>query len=304
MAHSELFARYIWLADLIYRHDGITRKEINRRWSQCADNYDHEEELTERSFHRHKQAIQDLFGITIACRRGVENTYHILNREAIHDDEIKMWLLNSFAVKSSLTQGRQLRHRILLEPVPSGTQFLTPIIEAMRDNAVIVLDYKSYNMEDTMAHTVEPYCLKIYRQRWYVVGRRVEHGMMRTFALDRIRAMRKTSEHFEMPADFDAEAYFANSIGIMVQEKEPVKRVILRARNGMENYLRSLPLHHSQCEIETGDSFAIFELYLKQSDDLVRELLSCGPDVEVLAPRALRNKMRQLCEKMNNNYSE
>jgi hypothetical protein len=81
MAASELLNRYIWLVDLIYRTGGITREEINRRWANSRYNVDNEDEIPERTFHRHKDAIKELFDINIVCDRSAGKVYCIENQE-------------------------------------------------------------------------------------------------------------------------------------------------------------------------------------------------------------------------------
>ena len=170
MVKTDLFKRYLWLVELIYRNDGITREEINRQWSRSHLNGGHECELPERTFHRHKLAIKDLFEIEIVCDRHGEKTYHILNRDEIDNDEMKTCLLNNFAFNSLLLENRDLKHRIVFESNPSGNKFLTTIMEVMRDNAVISLNYQSFHMTDAARHVMEPYCLKIYSGVVFVDG--------------------------------------------------------------------------------------------------------------------------------------
>ena len=65
-----LFNRYVWLVDTIYRAGRISFEEINERWLRSSLN-DTGEELPIKTFHNHKNAIQQMFDIDIACdRRG------------------------------------------------------------------------------------------------------------------------------------------------------------------------------------------------------------------------------------------
>ncbi|MDE7420525.1 MAG: WYL domain-containing protein [Muribaculaceae bacterium] len=302
MEKIDLYKRYIWLLSLIYRHNGITREEINRQWSRSHLNDDKENELPERTFHRHKKAIKDLFEIEIVCDRHGEKTYHIANRDSIDDDEMKIWLLNTFALNSLLSENRDLRNRIVFEANPSGQKFLTTIMEAMRDNTVISLDYQSFHMDQSIPHVIEPYCLKIYKQRWYVIGRRIDTDNIRTFALDRIKGIERTGSKFKVPDNFDAESYFADYIGITVDEDIPKETVRFIARNGKQDYIRSLPLHPSQQEISSREKEAVFEIVVKPTPDLFQEFLKFGKDVKILAPTWFEDKMREICSAMKNNY--
>lgn len=123
MMQGELFKRYIWLIELIFRNDGITRDEINRQWRLSHLNNDKEKELPERTFHRHRKAIEEMFDITIICDRHGEKSYHIANKEDLKEGGAMEWLLNAFAVNNILAECKDMKHRILLEPVPTGRQF-------------------------------------------------------------------------------------------------------------------------------------------------------------------------------------
>lgn len=304
MKQSELFRRYIWLAGLIYRTDGITRNEINRCWRQCHLNNDKEDELPERTFHRHKKAIEELFEVEIICNRHGEKTYHIANRETLKQDGAMEWLLNTFAVNNILSECKDLKHRILFESIPAGQQYLMPIIEAMRSGRVLSLSYQSFSMDAPAPYEVEPYCLKFYKQRWYLLSRRPERDVLRIFALDRIKCIEQTAKTFLLPESFDAEKYFENTIGIIVEDDCPPQTITLYAVNGQQNYIRSLPLHPTQQEYETGYNSAKFSIFAQPNYDLIQELLRYGEDVTVLTPGWFRDKFREIADRMSRNYSE
>lgn len=304
MKQSALLRRYIWLVDLIYRNDGITRDEINRCWSNSRLNDSKEDGIPERTFHRHKDAIKELFEVEIVCDRHGEKTYHIADRETLKRDGTMEWLLNTFAVNNLLSECKDLKHRILFESVPVGQHYLTPIIEAMRDGTVLDISYQSFRMDTAAPHEVEPYCLKIYKQRWYLLGRRPERDVMRIFALDRIKGLELTDKTFVLPDSFDAEKYFENTIGIIVEDNCPPQTITICAANGHQDYIRSLPLHSTQQEYETGADCAKFRIFAQPNYDLIQELLRYGGDVSVLSPKWFRDKFREITNKMCNNYSE
>lgn len=304
MMQGELFKRYIWLIELIFRNDGITRDEINRQWRLSHLNNDKEKELPERTFHRHRKAIEVMFDITIICDRNGEKSYHIANKEDLKEGGAMEWLLNAFAVNNILAECKDMKHRILLEPVPTGRQYLMPIVEAMREGKVLNISYQSFKMTAPVPHEVEPYCLKIYKQRWYLLGRRPERDVMRTFALDRIKTVEPTDKTFLLPDSFDAEKYFENTIGIIVEDKCRPQTITIKAVNGQQDYIRSLPRHPTQQEYETGPNDAKFRIFAQPNYDLIQELLRYGEDVTVLSPKWFREQFREITKKMNNNYNE
>ena len=164
---SVLFNRYIWLIDLIYSAGYITREEIDRRWSRASLNFDHESMIPERTFHRYKDAIQEMFQIDI--RYNKSRGYYIENTEDIQRDELRQWLIGTFAVENLIGESSELRRRILLEDIPSGQRHLTPIIEAMRDGVKIRIMYQSFHSAEPSTFILAPYCVRVFRQRWYVL---------------------------------------------------------------------------------------------------------------------------------------
>lgn len=296
MAASELFNRYIWLVDLIYRTDGITRDEINRYWSRSRYNSDNEDEIPERTFHRHKDAIKELFDIDIYCDRSDGKKYKIANRDDMEHGGVRAWLLNTFAVNNLINESHHLKRRILFEEIPSGQRFLTPIIEAMRDGFTIDIVHQKFE-EKPYQVEIEPYCVKVFRQRWYVLGRRTKDNNMRIYSLDRIMDVRLTETKFNLPKDFSADEFFSESIGVIL-DSHNAEVVEIKVMYGQQNYFRSLPLHHSQTEKERHDDFSIFSFYLRPTYDFIQELLKYGVSVEVLSPQWLRNTFQTTARNM------
>ncbi len=314
---AKLFRRYVWLVDLISRAGRITFEEINRKWRYSPLNED-EEDLPLKTFHNHKEAIQEMFGITIACARSGGYTYYIENAEDLNAEGAKRWLLNSFAVSNLITESKSLNNRILFEEIPSGQQFLTPLIEAMRDSVTVQLTHKSFDRETSHTFEVEPYCVKVFRQRWYLAAYNKEYDGMRVYALDRILDVNITATHFDMPKDFDPEGYFANSFGIIVKEGEEAEKIVLKVCGKEINYLRTLPLHHSQVELKRHElegilpndadnglnrvpenpqeDYVYFEYHLYPTIDFQQELLAqcVKNEIEVLEPEWLREEIRSI----------
>lgn len=303
MAASELFSRYIWLVDLIYSSGGITRNEINRRWAHSSLNNDKEDAIPERTFHRHKEAIKDLFGIDIICDRGGNRIYRIANSEEIKRGSARAWLLNTFSVSTLVKESEQIRHRILFEEIPSGQRFLTPIIEAMRSNQTIHITYCSFRDTDRHTALLEPYCVKVFKQHWYVLARRVTDGQIRIYALDRILDLQPTEHFFNLPENFDANPYFHDVIGVIIGDGSRPEHIEIAVYDGQQHYLRSLPLHHTQQETAYPDH-SVFTYYLRPTFDFKQELLRYGASIEVLRPQWLRTEIAAIARAMTSRYQK
>lgn len=297
---SVLFNRYIWLIDLIYSAGYITREEIDRRWSRASLNFDHESMIPERTFHRYKDAIQEMFQIDI--RYNKSRGYYIENTEDIQRDELRQWLIGTFAVENLIGESSELRRRILLEDIPSGQRHLTPIIEAMRDGVKIRIMYQSFHSAEPSTFILAPYCVRVFRQRWYVLGTSEKGKELRLYGLDRILNTERTATPFAPPKDFDAEAFFANGYGVTVDERKPeIVRISVDAYQA--NYLRSLPIHTSQEETERNNDYSVFQFFIVPTYEFIKELLSYGGTLEVLSPKWLRKEIRQEARTMNEIYN-
>ena len=287
---KDLFNRYIWLVDTIYRADGITFEEINEKWlrNSMSEGLD----LPLKTFHNHRKAIEDMFDINIVCDKRGGYKYYIENADDMEKGGVRTWLLNTFAVNNLINESHHLKRRIVFEQIPSGQNFLTPVIEAMRDGMSIEIKYKSFWRQDEYTTEVEPYFVKVFKQRWYLIARNKIKDAIRIYALDRIHALSQTDNAFVMPKDFSPEEYFYNSFGIISQDNCPPEIVELKVYGTQKEYFRTLPLHHSQEEVENADGYSIFRYYLSPTYDFIQEILSHGCEVEVLSPQRLRDEVR------------
>jgi predicted DNA-binding transcriptional regulator YafY len=140
---------------------------------------------------------------------------------------------------------------------------------------------------------MQPYALKVFNRRWYLLGYLKEQEGLRTIALDRILHIDILKTYFELPNDFDANKYFANVVGIYVNKDLPVTKVRIRAYGDQADYLRSTPLHKSQSEVRSKHGeFAEFTYRLCITPELVSQLLAMGDKVEVLEPQELREEIK------------
>ena len=141
---------------------------------------------------------------------------------------------------------------------------------------------------------MQPYALKVFNRRWYLLGYLKEREALRTIALDRILNMEVLKTSFELPADFDARKYFADVVGIYVNKDNPVTKIKMRAYGVQADYLRSTPLHKSQSEVRSKHGeFAEFTYRLCETPELVNQLLAMGDKVEILEPETLRKKIKE-----------
>ena len=213
-------------------------------------------------------------------------------------------MLDSFAVGNIISQNLALKNRILVEKIPSGRDHLTALVSAMKSDRVVNITYHPFRLKYSTTFRVEPYCVKLFENRWYLLGRSVFFDELRIYGLDRIENVEQTDETFRLPKNFDAVEYFSGYFGIVTDSDVPVERIIIRSNRMHANYLRTLPLHHSQTLKEDYGEYCDFELRLAPTYDFIMKLLQCGSMVEVIEPAKLRHQVKGWISDMYNAYRE
>lgn len=283
--------KYTWLIETIRRARKISHRDLSDRWIRCKELSD-EKPLHRATFNRWRDAIFSQFGIIIDCQRTGGNLYYIANPEDIDEDELKKWMLDSFAVGNLIGEHLSLKDRILVDQIPSGRDHLTTILEAMKGNRIVMISYKGFKYSCGFTFPVEPYCVKLNENRWYMLGYNRDKKYTRLYSLDRLENIEVTDEKFKLPKDFSASDYFNNYYGIVIGDGTKPTRIVLRANKDHKSYLKSLPLHHSQRLLEDNGNYADFELYLVPTYDFVMKLLHAGSMIEVIEPKELRRTMK------------
>ena len=288
MTTPTLFKEYIWLVNTIYQARKITLIDINKKWLKTEMSGG--VELARSTFNRHKVAIEDIFGIYIECDRSNGYKYYIGNVDALTENSVQNWMLSTLSVNNIISESVSLHSRILLESIPSANNRLEHIISAMKKDRILHIIYKKYDSDQGKEYVIAPYCIKLYHRRWYLLAR-LDSGDFRIFSLDRIRETVITDENFEVEPDFDAEAYFSECFGVVRVDDIKPEKIVIRAFGTECNYLRDLPLHHSQREIANTEDYTDFELYLRPTLDLQGQILSRGSRLKVLSPQSLADKI-------------
>ena len=288
MKPAQIFHQYIWIINTLRAYKRLTFEELNRKWqaSEVTDG----NALQRSSFNRHRDAIFDMFGIIIDCDQK-DYKYYISNQEMLNDDSVERWLFSTLTVHGVLADSAAVKERVVLENVPAGEEYLETIIRAIRTDHRLHMGYQKFGTEGYVK-TVCPYALKLFHQRWYLLAKNDE-DQMRIYALDRMTMMELADETFEMPEDFSPQAYFSEYFGVLTVDT-PMAHVVIRAHNFTPNYLRTLPLHHSQRELTSTEHYTDFSFDIRPTADFLGQLLSHGDGIEVLEPADLRQKMKQL----------
>ena len=299
---KNLINKYVWLVETIYKAKRITFEEINAKWLET--DMSEGVELALRTFHKWRIAAEEMFGLVIECERKGGYHYYIENAREIKSGSLRSWLLSTISVSNLLIENQNLKDKILLEEIPSGESYLPLILKALKSDHLLSMVYKSYWKNEASSFEVEPYCLKAFKQRWYLVGRSPYLNKVMIYSLDRIRELYDTGAHFDYPKDFSPEDYFNDCFGIIADRDCKVEPIKIKVSANQANYLRDLTLHQTQRELEETEDYSIFEVTLRPTFDFQQELLSMGESVEVLEPIWLRKEIAGILKRTWNQYNE
>ncbi|MCQ2309340.1 MAG: WYL domain-containing protein [Bacteroidales bacterium] len=213
---SKTYLRYIWLLDTINQSRfPLTYDHIVRIWESSP--YAYMGGLPIRTFHEHRKGIEEMFGVIIECDKSKGYTYYIKNPEVLEKNTYAQLLLRKYSVPQDFSTFSMMRDRILLEEIPHGTAYFDSIVESMRRNTELIIDYQRYEGQlETL--TMQPYSMRVYNRRWYVLGYIKEKEVIRHLALERFLYLHTTSNKFEFPKDFNPRKYYDNVVGIYVDE--------------------------------------------------------------------------------------
>ena len=220
----------------------------------------------------------------------------------LNEGGIRSWLLRTASLNQQLSRSMSLNERILLEDIPSSETYLSDIIRAMKVSRCIQVKYRRYTSASSRISILEPYALKLFKQRWYLLAKASDMPYLLLYSLDRMEEVGLTETKFQLSPDFDAETFFEDCYGTIIDASVEAERISIRVTSSQACYLKSLPLHHSQRLLSEDEEYSVFELYLKPTYDFLQALLSYGSELEVIAPVSLRNQMQEEVAAMMSHY--
>ena len=299
MTVPSLFKEYIWLVNTIKRARRISFGEIQEKWldTEMSGGV----EFARSTFNRHKDAIQDIFGINIDCDRKGGYKYYIANEKVLREDTVQNWIVSTMSVNDVISDSKALHDRIVLQQIPCD-EYLETFINAMKRKVRVEVKYRRYESDNVTEVDFEPYCLKLFNQRWYVLAHfhrdatpeKEERDYYGVYSFDRMQEVSLTNVKFEVRDDFDAQDYFSECFGVFASESTPAERIVLRAYNKQRYYLNDLPLHHSQKVIGRGENYTDFEYYIRPTIDFCGHILSLANQLKVICPQSLADRIRQM----------
>lgn len=308
-----LFREYIWLVNTIYRARKISLAELNDKWVET----DMSEgiEMARTTFNRHKDAIQDIFGIYIDCDRRDGYRYYIGNPKVLKEDSVQNWMLSTLSLSNVIRESISLQDRIIAEHVSVDETLLEQLTRAMKSSHRINIRYRRYGSPQSYWTGADPYCLKLFHRQWYLLGRLFDNKY-EMFALNMIEEIKIQERKFKISKDFDVADFFEPYFGVVIDEGVPTERIVIRAYGDERFRLKDIPLHKSQIfkswhdetdlidDAENYHDYDDIEVKLKPTPDFIDFLLSKTGRLQVLSPQSVIDKVNGRMGKAINMYND
>ncbi|MBS3783837.1 MAG: YafY family transcriptional regulator [Anaerolineae bacterium] len=175
---------------------------------------------------------------------------------------------------------------------------LEKLRQAARQRRRVTMVYHSRNRPEPLERDVEPYALVHRWGWWYVIGHCCLRDALRVFRVDRIQELALRRDTYDVPEDFDVHQYLAEA------EWFP-PRFEVRMRFSPQAALDAQEEGRSWDTMEERPDGSLVVTF--GATDLAwaaRVALWYGPDVEVLEPVELRQRMKELATAIAARYRE
>ena len=173
--------------------------------------------------------------------------------------------------------------------------------EGVLENQTLEMRYRTGRTGEESTRRVDPYKVWYHGGALYVIGHDHRSVEIRTFSVDRILAIDKTTESFEVAADFDFDAYTASSFGVVAEPAVPVR---IRFNSDWASYVTEREWHASQTATPLPEGGLELSMEVGGSRELANWVLSFGGGAEVLEPQTLREEVRASLETALAHYDD
>ena len=256
--------------------------------------------FSKRTLQRDIKEIRNVFGIDIEYSKA-QRGYYISQNENENMNFQRM--MEAFDMFNSLNLAQDLTPFIYLEKrKPQGTDNLYGLLHAIKHRQKIKFTYQKFWEETISERLVEPYALKEFKNRWYLIANDSDQNKIKSFGLDRLTNLEITNQHYSFPSGFNLEQSFSYCFGIISHTEEGPQDIILSFTPFQGKYIKALPLHHTQQILIDNKQELKINLKLCITYDLVMELLSYGDAMKVIEPKALANEIKTAHKNAYNQY--
>lgn len=245
--------------------------------------------ISQRTLQRDLNEIRTIYNIDIKCNKS-SGMYFIADQEDLNENQ---HLLASFDLFNALRLTSNYSDLIQFEnPNVKGSEHIYPLLQAIKGKNLTDIVYKKFYEENSETITVEPYLLKQFKGKWYLICIKSSINEVRTYALDRIEHLDVKRKRFAISDKLDLKNYANHCFGIINPTGEKIETIVFSFDTEQANYVKNFPIHTSQKELQTKDDEVFFEIKVYITFDLVAELLLYGHRITIHSPKKLIKELR------------
>lgn len=286
------------------RKGAMTLKEINDYY-QYSSLYEGED-IQPRTFLRYREFIEETFPCYIEFNQRT-GKYELHRHRSLYgeDDSLYDYLLSAYHIEGMTELALKHRDKIMLTEAPTGVENVQIILEAIDKKKGIECEYYSFNRQTVKHQLLIPYFLRTWEQRWYLAAEpNNRHHGISIFALERMENITLTEEKMLPTNKITAEKYFDGCFGANHSDDQEPEKIRIKVYGQQVEYVRTLPIHESQKEVEINPEWSIFEYRLVPCFNFYQQLLWHREKLEVLEPQYVRDEIKTAILKMLEHYNE
>ena len=280
----------------------MSLKEINEHY-QYSSLYDGE--IIPRTFARYKDYIAETFPCYIDYNQSTNQYFLKRYHQYGQDDSLYNYLLSAYHIEGMSELAVKHRDKVKLLDAPTGVENVQIILEAIDKQKGIECVYYSFDRATKKQQLLIPYFLKTWEQRWYLAAEpdNHHHGIS-IFALERMDNIRLTEKKMLPSNDVTADEYWEGSFGVNHSDNQVPEQIVIKAYGAQAEYIRALPIHESQKELERTDEYTIFEYHIVPCFNLFQQLLWHREKLEIIEPIKMREEMKKIVQNIISLYKD
>ena len=292
----------LYLIDLLSHRGPMSLKEINEHY-QYSSLYDGE--IIPRTFARYKDYIAETFPCYIDYNQSTNQYFLKRYHQYGQDESLYNYLLSAYHIEGMSELAVKHRDKVKLLDAPTGVENVQIILEAIDKQKGIECVYYSFDRATKKQQLLIPYFLKTWEQRWYLAAEpdNHHHGIS-IFALERMDNIRLTEKKMLPSNDVTADEYWEGSFGVNHSENQVPEQIVIKAYGAQAEYIRALPIHESQKELERTDEYTIFEYHIVPCFNLFQQLLWHREKLEIIEPIKMREEMKKIVQNIISLYKD
>lgn len=298
MSKRETITRYSLIIRKL-RKNPASFAEVSDYLIQQSELEGYNYDISKRTFQRDLDDIRSIYNIDIQYDFSQKVYFIAFDQQP----ELSERILEAFDTFNALNITDRLSNFIHFEKrKPQGTVNLTGLLHAIKKQVQIKFSYQKFWEDELTVRRVEPYALKEFRNRWYVLANDLKDKQVKSFALDRLSELEISNSKFQFPVDFNVNEHYKYCFGIISPTSHKPEEIILSFDPIQGKYIKSLPLHESQQILVDNEQELRVKLTLYVTHDFFMELLSYGENMKVIKPDSLLSDIKNSLQETLKQY--